>query len=231
MAGVVRSLRDLVPIRPLTSIEAMRVAELQATRLLELAGVTQPPVSEQIIAGLPRIQVERMTPAPVSGATQWSQGRWLIVLNGSEPVVRQRFSLAHEFKHVLDNPFISVLYPDQALLSRRERAEQICDYFAACLLMPRPWVKRAWVKGRQEVPALAGRFHVSRLAMQVRLTQIGLVEPAPRCNPLPAQQASQTPVTAPRKPRQRRSLQQRPGLTVSWRGGALDLHIRPSEVA
>ena len=182
MNNIIRSLRDRVPVRALSTIEALRVAELQATRLLQLSEVTTSPVPEDIIAELPRVQVERMTPAPMSGATQWSQGRWLIVLNGGEPMVRQRFSLAHEFKHVLDHPFIGVLYPANRGQSADARAEQVCDYFAACLLMPRAWVKRAFCdEGVQDLVRLARRFNVSKMAMQVRLLQIGLAEPAPRC--------------------------------------------------
>src|SRR5580704_13272227 len=104
MTNVIRELRDLVPLRALSVAESMRVADLQAGRLLALLGIEEGPVPESAITELPRIQVERMTPSPVSGAAQWSRGRWLIVVNGAEPWGRQRFSLAHEFKHVLDSP-------------------------------------------------------------------------------------------------------------------------------
>jgi Zn-dependent peptidase ImmA (M78 family) len=170
----------MVPIRALTTIEALSVAERQATRLLALSGVAEPPVPETVITRLPRIQVERIAPSPISGGAQWTQGRWLIILAGSEPLTRQRFSLAHEFKHVLDNPFIHLLYPDARLMSAEDRAEHICNYFAACLLMPRPWVKRAWA-AKQNVPHLAWRFGVSHGAMSRRLTDLGLIEPVARC--------------------------------------------------
>jgi predicted transcriptional regulator len=181
MTSTITALRDIVPIRQLTLAESLRIAELQAAKLLQLAGITEPPLPETAISQLPRIQVERMSPAPMSGAAQWARGRWLIVLNGAEPGVRQRFSLCHEFKHVLDNPFIDVLYPRIGSLSSAERAERVSDYFAGCLLMPRPWVKRVWVNGSQDVGNLARTFHVSRQAMQVRLLQTGLIEPPGRC--------------------------------------------------
>jgi Zn-dependent peptidase ImmA (M78 family) len=182
MNSTLTNLRDVVPVRPLTFTESLRVAELQASKLLALSMVTEPSVSESVISGLPRMQVERMSPAPVSGATHWSHGRWLIIVNGSEPRGRQRFSLAHEFKHVLDNPFIDVLYPASGDMTSHERAEQVCDHFAACLLMPRLWLKRAWGNGEQSAGTLARRFDVSRAAMSVRLRQIGLVEATPRCD-------------------------------------------------
>lgn len=180
MSGVISTVRDIVPIRPLTFIESLRISELQATKFLGLVDATVPPLAESAISRLPRVQVERMSPAPVSGATQWSHGRWLIILNGAETPGRQRFSLAHEFKHVLDNPFVDVLYPDTGSMSSVDRAEQVCDYFAGCLLMPRMWVKRAWAVD-QRLPRLARQFAVSQAAMGVRLRQIGLVDPAERC--------------------------------------------------
>lgn len=136
--GVIATLRDLVPIRPLTREEAMRVAELQAQRFHCLLGLSAGPMSESAIADLPRVQVERMSPIPVSGSTHWASSRWLIVLNGAEPITRQRFSLAHELKHVLDHRFVDVLYRGVRGADRARWIEQVCDYFAACLLMPRP---------------------------------------------------------------------------------------------
>jgi Zn-dependent peptidase ImmA (M78 family) len=181
MTSIITAVRDIIPIRPLTFVEALRIAELQATKLLELSDLTEPPFPDTIISELPKLQVERIIPAPASGATQWSRGRWLILLNGAERPARQRFSLAHEFKHVLDNPFIDVLYPASGDVSPAERAEQICDYFAACLLMPRMWVKRSWTSGTQEPRTLARQFDVSKQAMKVRLLQIGLIDPEARC--------------------------------------------------
>mgnify|MGYP001435652222 CR=1 FL=1 len=178
------TLRDFVPIRTLTREEALRIAELQAHRLQEICGITAPPFPSAGIAELPRVQVERMSPIPVSGSTHWASSRWLIVLNGAEPTTRQRFSMAHEFKHILDHRFVEVLYRGVSDLDRSAWIEQVCDYFAGCLLMPRPWVKGAYCSGIQRLDQLAARFSVSQAAMQVRLTQIGLIEKSPRCSSL-----------------------------------------------
>jgi hypothetical protein len=177
MSTTIQRLRDVIPFRPLTVVEAMHFAELQATNLLALSGITGPPVPETIISGIPRIHVERMTPSPVSGATQWSRGRWLMLLNGAEPVSRQRYSMAHEFKHILDHPFIDFLYPTVPGISSEDRAERICDYFAACLLMPRLWVKHLYFDlGLHEPRHLAQRFETSSSAMHVRLLQVVMME-------------------------------------------------------
>lgn len=174
-------LRDVMPIRALTFAESLSLAELQASKFHALTGISDGALPERAITDLPRVQVERISPAPVSGATQWSHGRWLIILNGSESRGRQRFSLAHELKHVLDNPFIDVLYPGMNAMSSGERAEQVCDHFAACLLLPRLAVKRAWTGGQQNTRELARHFDVSVAAMTVRLRQIGLVQSDFRC--------------------------------------------------
>ncbi|MDA8040759.1 MAG: ImmA/IrrE family metallo-endopeptidase [Actinomycetota bacterium] len=166
-------LRDIVPLRRLSRPEALKVAEAQANRLLRLSSVTEPPVGEDIIAVLPNIQIERVEPAQAQAAAEWSNGRWLVLLNGAMSLGRQRFSLAHEFKHILDHPFVSILY-----WSRDECVtEQACDYFAACLLMPRRWLRQAWAEGIRDVPTLARRFGVSPLAVKIRLLQIGLIQP------------------------------------------------------
>lgn len=160
--GVLTALRDFVPIRPLTRTEAYRIAELQASRFLKLVDVNEGPVSERIITELPRLQVQRFSPLPVSGATQWSNGKWMILLNGNESLARQRFSLAHEFKHIVDHRFIDILYARIADRDREAFVESVCDYFAGCLLVPRPWLKKAWGEGVQRPADLATRFGVSQ---------------------------------------------------------------------
>lgn len=181
MKSALRDLRDLVPLRALSHGEAMRVAELQANRFLELSELAAPPVPESIITAQPRCNVERMSPLPVSGAAHWARHRWLIVLNGAEPATRQRYSLAHEFKHILDHPFVTFLYPEKGGVTTEQRAEQIADYFAACLLMPKAWVKKAYFRDLPSLPSMAGQFGVSQMAMNIRLQQLGITEAPSRC--------------------------------------------------
>jgi hypothetical protein len=179
--GVIAGLRDLLPIRPLVYGEALRIAEQQAARFLDLSGVASPVVPESIFTDLPKFEVNRMSPFPVSGATQWVRGIWQVVLNGAEPATRQKFSLAHELKHVIDHPFVDRLYASFPEHDRANMVERVCDYFAGCLLMPKPWVEREWHAGNQHLGDLAATFGVSQSAMHVRLRQIGLGVITPRC--------------------------------------------------
>lgn len=180
--GVIATLRDIVPIRPLTRIEALGVAERQALRLLELTGVTAPPVPERVASELPRVQVLHSARIGHSGASAWEQGRWRIVLNANDSRLRQRFSLFHELKHVVDHPFARQLYGAIDEHERDEWIELVCDYFAGCVLMPRPWLKSAWAGGNQRLSTLARQFDVSQAAMHTRLHQTGLAVPERRCS-------------------------------------------------
>jgi hypothetical protein len=178
---VLAHLRSIVPRRGLSPAEARHIAERQATMLLTHAGLTEPAVPESIADDLPSVAVTHRPGFPTSGMATQTDSGWVIVLRSEETKARQRFSLLHEFKHILDDPFIDWLYPTKSGYSPEERAEHISDYFAACVLMPRAWVKRDWGNGIQNPIRLARRYGVSRVAMGVRLTQLKLIDPAPRC--------------------------------------------------
>ncbi len=179
--GLLEKLRSIVPDRALMPSEALHVAERQAGMLLSAFGISSPAISHELIAELPFLTVARRAGFPSSGMTTRTDKGWVIVLKSDERAERQRFTLAHELKHLLDDPFIHRLYPRTALYSAHERAERTCDYFAACLLMPKSLLTRDWCAGMQRVEYLARRYRVSRQAMGVRLSQLGLLIDTPRC--------------------------------------------------
>ena len=103
---------------------------------------------------------------------------WAVALRTEEAPVRQRFSLAHECKHILDDSHIDRLYGGAS----DEWVEAICNLFAASLLMPRAWIKADWASRQiQDVGRLARRYEVSWSAMDFRLDQLGLRMARPRC--------------------------------------------------
>lgn len=174
-------LRALMPQRPLTHQESLRVAELQANHLLEIANVEAPGTPTEVVASLPFVHVVLRNDLPVSGLTDWYKPRWLICLNADEPGVRRRFSLMHEFKHILDHGVAEHRYPRTPYFTSEERAEQVCDYFAACVLMPKRLVKRRFFEGLSSSAELAAEFGVSPVAMRYRLEHLGLVDRRRRC--------------------------------------------------
>lgn len=191
--GSIARLRALVPHRPLGLREAEGIAERQANRLRAEIEILGPIVAEDDLTSLPWLTVTRRENFPTSGMATKTDYGWVIVLNSSEAMVRQRFSLAHEIKHVLDDGLIDLgggLYPSTHGYSADERTERVCDRFAAALLMPKVLLRADWADGLQDIAKLARRYHVSRAAMSVRLSQLGLIEPTPRC--LPPAHASAT---------------------------------------
>lgn len=178
--SLLRTLRALVPQQVPSLAAAKRVAELQAERLRRTLRVDAGPISDELLLDLPRITVEYVDDMPTSGCSFWDSQRkmWMVQINASEPATRQRFSVCHELKHIVDHGRTNLLYGQSA--EAEVHAEQVADFFAGCLLMPRSLVKRAWAQGVRSVEALADWFDVSPAAIEVRLAQIGLDREPPR---------------------------------------------------
>ncbi|MEX5710153.1 ImmA/IrrE family metallo-endopeptidase [Parafrankia sp. FMc6] len=195
-ANIIDKVREIIPARSITQGEALILAERQATLLLQLLAVQAVPVDVFQVSSLPGIEV-RVKPrhempavaelpqtSEVGGVTHLRRdGSWLLTINREDAIGRRRFSLAHEFKHVLDHPVAERAYAKLGYGNGEYRArqiERICDHFAACFLMPRTALKRAWSSGIQDLEALAGQFNVSLTAMRIRLDYLGLTNEADR---------------------------------------------------
>lgn len=163
-------LRAMSPTRGLELTEALGVAERQATTLLEASKVSFAPVPLSLLSDLPRIVLGVEQLLPTSGVSFWDGDDWQLKASAEEHATRQRFSLAHEYKHVIDHPSRDLLYPNHAI------RERVADHFAACLLMPRVLITRAWCAGEQDVAQLAELFAVSPPAMERRLRELGHLE-------------------------------------------------------
>jgi Zn-dependent peptidase ImmA (M78 family) len=175
------NLRELAPSRPLRLHEHWSIAERQATRLHEVLGETGPAAQLDWLAGnkVPGLIVvlqPRWKMEGLSGMTTWTPNEgWVIGINKGNIHTRRRFTLAHEFKHVLDANHDKITY--RGLDDKREL---IANYFAACYLMPKLWLRRAWTGGLQDPEALAGLFNVSLDAMRRRLRYLGYLEDEPK---------------------------------------------------
>jgi Zn-dependent peptidase ImmA (M78 family) len=179
-ACVLASLRALAPTHPMTLDAALRLAERQANRLLQLCGGVTVPVPSTIITDQPRITVEHDPDLPAhaaSGCSDWDRQRrtWVISLNPTEPRRRQRFTVLHEYKHIIDHPGPAIRPSRYAY--QRPVAEIVADYFAGCVLIPKRQLAAAYYDGIQRPADLAQLFDVSQEAILVRLTQIGLGGP------------------------------------------------------
>jgi Zn-dependent peptidase ImmA (M78 family) len=174
--SLLSELRSVTPTRSLGLAEAMRVAELQANKLREHLDLDELAISDDAITRQRRIRVvlDDALGDSASGSTHWDGTTWTIILNPSESAARRRFSLFHEYKHIIDDCFRTFLYQDEKHISAARKAEQVADYFAACALMTKRLVKRVFCSGTTRLDDLAGLFDVSEIAMTIRLDAIGL---------------------------------------------------------
>jgi Zn-dependent peptidase ImmA (M78 family) len=111
----------------------------------------------------------------------------VITINGTQQATRQRFTLFHEYKHILDHGRPRLIGADQQHYGR-PASEYIADYFAGCALIPRTLLKQVWAGGRQRLPDLAALFDVSERAIEVRLSQLNLTGLTSRCLAAPGRQ-------------------------------------------
>lgn len=98
-----------------------------------------------------------------------------------KPLVRKRFTLAHEIGHHLLSRKIS---PNKRLFffdtskTQRTMMEHACDRFAALLLMPENLVRQFYdelaYNAERRVSIMADRFGVSSWALRRRLNELGL---------------------------------------------------------
>lgn len=165
-------LRRMLPSTVLSLSAALLIAERQANRLVAAWTDGDRAVREADIASLTTLDIRR---GPVhrdeSGSSRYAAGRWLIQLSATDGATRQRFTLAHELKHIIDAG--SDTNAAYARLSDRQ-IERVCDHFAACLLMNKRLVYRLWGDGLRTPEALARACNVSLQAILVRLDVLKL---------------------------------------------------------
>ena len=113
---------------------------------------------------------------------------------------RQRFTLLHEFKHIIDHGRTTVLYSGDGERTPAEQAEAAADYFAGCVLVPKRDLKSVWGRGTQRIEALADYFGVSAQAVSVRLAQTKLNVDRDR---VPSTDRCGRPISTPYRSRQR----------------------------
>lgn len=120
-------------------------------------------------------------PKGVAGAFARREAHSFIFVNGNEAVVRQRFTLAHEFgHHRLGHQ--SVVDPDEVISGNTDDPREIeANSFAAEFLVPREalrtWLEEAEI-AKVDLEALvrvASYFGVSAQSMRYRLQDAGVV--------------------------------------------------------
>ena len=122
---------------------------------------------------------EKSLKRELAGCFIAKNGESAIVINESDPVVRKRFTIAHELGHFIsyklqDKPQ-SIIYDERGALATMgtDPEEIFANKFAAELLMP----ENIFIKQREEnkdkahairIDAIKDYFHVSRQAIEIR---------------------------------------------------------------
>lgn len=162
-----------------------------ANQLLNESGITEPPVDIETLATR---QGAQLTSAPnsddVSGFILRAPGAAAVIgVNSSHPPVRQRFTIAHELGHLLLHAKTE-LHVDRLVVKMRDRRvregtdddEIEANRFAAEILMPEEFLRAdledlglVTADDDHAISRLAKRYKVSKQAMTIRLTSLGLI--------------------------------------------------------
>ncbi|MDB9846213.1 ImmA/IrrE family metallo-endopeptidase [Acidimicrobiales bacterium] len=177
--GTLAQLRSLVPKRSLSASDVREITQRQAIKLRTLLGITATAFPIEALGEFPRIELRPDRELPTSAMAFWNGHTWVILVNTSEALVRQRFSICHELHHIICHSTKSAMFGG----GKQQTAdpEKIADVFAANVLMPKALVKRYWGRGPRNITSMARRFDVSTQAMRYRLRQLGLVDTPERC--------------------------------------------------
>ncbi|HKS06042.1 MAG TPA: ImmA/IrrE family metallo-endopeptidase [Gemmatimonadaceae bacterium] len=160
--------------------------ETRAEAVLQAAGVRTIPVPVEDLAAKNQLLISRAPHTEFSGLLIRKDGHALIGINSREPLVRQRFTIAHELGHFFLHPqkdtFVD--YRDNKKEVMRTPREKQANMFAAALLMPRASLLKDFRSiakhgfTEDELTALAKRYEVSEDAMRFRLLNLNLLAAA-----------------------------------------------------
>lgn len=156
--------------------------------LLKKHGISAPPVPVERIAEREGIAVCALPASDdISGAIVRKGAEVIIAVNPSHATTRRRFTIAHELGHFflhselmehVDHDF-RVSWRDNTSSTAVNWKEIQANQFAANLLMPTSFLQRDLNLldkiDDNSIRWLSKRYHVSPLAMQIRLTNLGLV--------------------------------------------------------
>ena len=111
-------------------------------------------------------------PDKLSGLIRKNQGKYEIFVNGQHPLVRRRFTIAHELAHfILHRDEIGNGITDDVLYRSglSNKMEKEANQLAADILMPWKLLDPILDSGESDIRKLADMFKVSPSTMSIRL--------------------------------------------------------------
>lgn len=160
-------------------------------KLLQLAGITEPPVPVEQIAQLRGTQLRYLPfEGDLSGLLFYEDGQIIIGVNKLHSRARQRFTIAHELGHLelhrrnelhIDRHF-RVFLPGECPAQAFDPSEIEANSFAIELLLPALMLGRDLrgyaidYEDDELIRGLADRYEVSLQLLIFRLTNLGLID-------------------------------------------------------
>lgn len=125
------------------------------------------------------IKVEFEVMDDLSGCVYMHNGIFKIAVNAYQNAQRQRFTLAHELAHIINdyNGNCNFKIDDQIMFRDKSNStiEQNANAFAAELLMPQSEFANAIRNGYSKIDQLATYFNVSPAAARYRASKLGYI--------------------------------------------------------
>ena len=168
-----------------------------AMHYLDALEINEPPVLSRQVAKELNVPVyDWPLPNNVSGLSFFIENRVCIGVNEQHPFARQQFSIAHELGHVLlchhsestqdvQDVYVGIEFNDMEAAglwrnedsAREQENEREANWFAADLLMPKPWLLRDFeLFGVEKLQQFAQKYSVSEQALWIQLVSLKLVE-------------------------------------------------------
>ncbi len=167
---------DFIKAEPKRLCKPFRLVEMLAQRCLKKGKTDGPPVPVELVQLFDTqcaVEIHPISLDAYHGAIWRLKDRWVIQLKSGDTPAMRRFTLFHEAFHVLAHCQCIPVFMKRGVEQGRFN-EGLADYFAACILMPREWIREKWLEVK-DLDRLAKIFDVLKPVMAIRLKQLSLV--------------------------------------------------------
>jgi hypothetical protein len=152
------------------------IVERLAQKYLKKGKASCPPVPTELVSLADEQHTIEIRQVPIKvyhGAIWYLKEGWIIQVKDSDKPATKRFTLFHEAFHILAHcqttPVFRKIGSNKGAFN-----ELLADYFAACILMPRRWIKEKWAEV-ENLDRMTEVFDIPKPAMYFRLKHLGLI--------------------------------------------------------
>jgi len=167
---------DFIKAEPKRLCKPFRLVEMLALKCLKKGKAHDPPVPVALVQLFDTgraVEIHPISLKAYHGAIWCLKDRWIIQLKSGDTPAMRRFILFHEAFHVLAHCQCIPVFRKRGV-EQGHFNEELADYFAACILMPREWVREKWLEVK-DLDRIVKIFDVPKPVMVIRLRQLSLV--------------------------------------------------------